>query len=189
MWTVNGTDPDQTSWLHRRVTSSTFWLSQLIKVVNNWINSPDSQDAWRQLRQTSVLQPALILRISILGQTPDLTCEFDLKQSNKLTRWYTMLYIKTIVHYCADSKTKFSTKDRNLNIKETSSGNNKQNISQMHRFRSSCRCAKYHPCLCSPFIHSVVSNDSVDLELNCPVNTIKPCPAEPGYTLFKLKRF
>ena len=32
------------------------------------------------------------------------------------------------------------------------------------RFRSSCACIKYHPGLCSPFIHSivsVVSNDSV----------------------------
>ena len=32
---------------------------------------------------------------------------------------------------------------------------------KMHRFRSSCPCAKYHPGFCSPFIHSVVSNDSV----------------------------
>ena len=29
------------------------------------------------------------------------------------------------------------------------------------RFRSSCACASYYPGLCSPFIHSVVSNDSV----------------------------
>ena len=29
------------------------------------------------------------------------------------------------------------------------------------RFRSSCECAKYHSSLCSQFIHSVVSNDSV----------------------------
>ena len=33
---------------------------------------------------------------------------------------------------------------------------------KMHRFRSSCACAKYHPGLCSPFIHSVVSNESVN---------------------------
>ena len=32
---------------------------------------------------------------------------------------------------------------------------------QMRRFRLSCACAKYYPSLCSPFIHSVVSNDSV----------------------------
>ena len=32
---------------------------------------------------------------------------------------------------------------------------------KMCRFRSSCICPKYHPGLCSPFIHSVVSNDSV----------------------------
>ena len=31
----------------------------------------------------------------------------------------------------------------------------------MCRLRSSCTCAKYHPGLCSPFILSVVSNDSV----------------------------
>ena len=31
---------------------------------------------------------------------------------------------------------------------------------KMRRFRSSCACAKYHPGLWSPFIHSVVSNDS-----------------------------
>ena len=30
-----------------------------------------------------------------------------------------------------------------------------------HAFRSSCTCLKYHPLLCSPFILSVVSNDSV----------------------------
>ena len=42
---------------------------------------------------------------------------------------------------------------------------------QMHKFRSSCACAKYHPDLCSPFIHFVVSSDSVgaqaDLGLRC----------------------
>ena len=32
---------------------------------------------------------------------------------------------------------------------------------KIRRFRSSCACTKYHPGLCSPFIHSVVSNDSV----------------------------
>ena len=32
---------------------------------------------------------------------------------------------------------------------------------KMYRFRSSCICAKYHPSLCSPFIHSVVPNDSI----------------------------
>ena len=31
---------------------------------------------------------------------------------------------------------------------------------RMRRFRSSCEIAKYHLGLCSPFIHSVVSNDS-----------------------------
>ena len=35
------------------------------------------------------------------------------------------------------------------------------NKHKMHRFRSSCACTKYHPGLCSPFIHSEVSNDSV----------------------------
>ena len=33
--------------------------------------------------------------------------------------------------------------------------------SKMHRFRSSCTQAKYHPGLCSRFIQSVVWNDSV----------------------------
>ena len=28
-----------------------------------------------------------------------------------------------------------------------------------YAFRSSCACAKYHPGLCSPFIHSIVFND------------------------------
>ena len=31
-------------------------------------------------------------------------------------------------------------------------------------FRSPCACENYHPGLCSPFIHSVVSNDSVSEE-------------------------
>ena len=34
------------------------------------------------------------------------------------------------------------------------------NMLKMRRFRSSCAYAKYHPGLCSPFIHSVVSNDN-----------------------------
>ena len=33
--------------------------------------------------------------------------------------------------------------------------------SNMRRFKSSWSCAKYHPGLCSPIIHSLVSNDSV----------------------------
>ena len=33
-------------------------------------------------------------------------------------------------------------------------------------FRSSCVCAKYHPDLCSPFIHSVVYNKSVSVRAN-----------------------
>ena len=32
------------------------------------------------------------------------------------------------------------------------------NMSKMHRFRSSCTCAEYQSGICSPFIHSVVSN-------------------------------
>ena len=35
------------------------------------------------------------------------------------------------------------------------------NMHKMDRFRSFCACAKYHLGLCSPFIHFVVSNDSV----------------------------
>ena len=35
------------------------------------------------------------------------------------------------------------------------------NTRKMRRLGSSCPCAKYHPGLCSPFMHSVVSNDSV----------------------------
>ena len=34
-------------------------------------------------------------------------------------------------------------------------------LRKMCRFRLSCACAKYHPALCSPFINSVVSNDSI----------------------------
>ena len=33
-------------------------------------------------------------------------------------------------------------------------------LHKMHRFRSFCPCAKYYQRLCSPFIHSVVSDDS-----------------------------
>ena len=55
--------------------------------------------------------------------------------------------------------------------------------SSMRKFRSSCACAKYHPCLSSQFVHSVVSNDTVsgqhmpwsdcanaqaDLDFRCP---------------------
>ena len=57
------------------------------------------------------------------------------------------------------------------------------NMRKMHRFRISSACAKYHPALCSQFIHSVVFNISVrghgrpwsdcmdvqaDLGLRCP---------------------
>ena len=35
------------------------------------------------------------------------------------------------------------------------------NMYKMCRLRLSGTCAKYHPGLCSPVIHSVVSNDSV----------------------------
>ena len=34
-------------------------------------------------------------------------------------------------------------------------------LNKICRFRSSCACPKYHLGLCSPFIHSVVSNESV----------------------------
>ena len=47
-------------------------------------------------------------------------------------------------------------KNKNKNNKQTS------NIHKMRSFRSSCACAKYHPGVCSPFIHSIVSNDSVN---------------------------
>ena len=46
------------------------------------------------------------------------------------------------------------------------------NMCKMRRFRSSYACAKYHPGLCSPFIHSVVANDFAsaqsDLGHRCP---------------------
>ena len=35
------------------------------------------------------------------------------------------------------------------------------NMLNMRRFRSPCTCAKYHPGLCFPFVHSVVPNDYV----------------------------
>ena len=35
------------------------------------------------------------------------------------------------------------------------------NMRNTRRFRSSCACAKYHPGLCSPFIHSVLSKEYV----------------------------
>ena len=35
------------------------------------------------------------------------------------------------------------------------------NMCKIGRVKSSCTCTKYHPGLCSPFIHSVISNDSV----------------------------
>ena len=35
------------------------------------------------------------------------------------------------------------------------------NTRKMCRFSTFCACAKCHPGLCSPFIHSVISNDSV----------------------------
>ena len=64
-----------------------------------------------------------------------------------------------------------------------SSENVPSNMLKIRRFRSSFACAKYHPSLCSPFIHSVVSDDFVsgqwrpwsdcadaqaDLGLRCP---------------------
>ena len=35
------------------------------------------------------------------------------------------------------------------------------NTRKVYRFKSSCAYAKYHPGICSQFIHSIVSNDSV----------------------------
>ena len=42
----------------------------------------------------------------------------------------------------------------------TSSKKVPSNMRKMCWFRSSCACQRYHPSLCSPFIYSVVSNDS-----------------------------
>ena len=35
------------------------------------------------------------------------------------------------------------------------------NMNKMHIFTLFCACAKYHPGLCTPFIHFVVVNDSI----------------------------
>ena len=43
----------------------------------------------------------------------------------------------------------------------TSSQNLPSNIHKIGRFLLSCHVQSNHPGLCSPFIHSVVSNDSV----------------------------
>ena len=40
-------------------------------------------------------------------------------------------------------------------------------ICKIYRFRLSCACAKYKPSLCSPFIHSAVSNESVSRLYGC----------------------
>ena len=53
------------------------------------------------------------------------------------------------------------------------------NMPKMHRFRLSSACAKYHPILCSPFIHSVVSNDSVS-ELCRPWSDCSDVQADRG---------
>ena len=45
---------------------------------------------------------------------------------------------------------------------------------QMRKFRLSCSCAGYHPGLCSPFLHSVVSNDSVGGEWRL-CQTVRMC--------------
>ena len=37
----------------------------------------------------------------------------------------------------------------------------RKSVFQHAQFQMSCACAKYHPGLCSPLIHFVVSNDSV----------------------------
>ena len=34
------------------------------------------------------------------------------------------------------------------------------NVRKMRILKASCECAKYHPGLCSPFMHSVKSDDS-----------------------------
>ena len=36
-----------------------------------------------------------------------------------------------------------------------------KNVCKIHRFKSSCAWVKYHPSFCSPFIQSVLCNDSV----------------------------
>ena len=53
---------------------------------------------------------------------------------------------------------KFSSK---INIWAVSSQKVSSNMCKMCRFRLPLACAKYHPSLCSPFIHSLVNKDSV----------------------------
>ena len=73
------------------------------------------------------------------------------------------------------------------------------NMCRTRRLRLSCSCAKYHPGLCPPFIHCVISNDSVsgqwrpwsdcadaqsDLGLGCPYipeNTISHGAAQSDW--------
>ena len=49
-----------------------------------------------------------------------------------------------------------------INIWATSSKTAPSNMHKMCRFKSSCTCAKYYLGLCSPFIHSAVSSDTVN---------------------------
>ena len=46
-------------------------------------------------------------------------------------------------------------------IRATSSQEVPSNMHKMCLFRLNWACAKYHPGLCSPFIHSAIYNDSV----------------------------
>ena len=63
------------------------------------------------------------------------------------------------------------------------------NIHKMCRFRSSCACVKYHQGLCSPFIHSVLSDDSVCLfvlRFYGPVNPMGSCQVWSVYLTTRL---
>ena len=75
-------------------------------------------------------------------------------------------------------------------------GKGPSNMTKMRRFISSCACVKYYSVVCSLFIHSVVSNDSVsgqwrpdqpgNLDLRYPhkaKDTVSLGAAKPGWCL------
>ena len=75
------------------------------------------------------------------------------------TEWYIFSIMHNIkVHDCE------RTKIRRIQIQiiwAMSSEKVSSNMRKMYRFRWSRVCAKSHPGLCSPLIHSIASNDSV----------------------------
>ena len=71
---------------------------------------------------------------------------------------------KSVIIACGSERVKADVSVL-LGLKRAAPG--KTNNCHRTCFRSSCSCTRYHPGICSPFIHSVVSNGSVSGQSDC----------------------